>query len=100
MATATILKAPGRKVQALTTAYLGASAKYIITGAKRVSVSLDDAAIGFTVQFYPIDGYGEDSTEDIVAAGGMWWEDIDPGQTWSLDIKAASGTPNAQIRVM
>lgn len=93
------LRGPSSKIQALKTTFLGAANRFQVQGARRISVNLDDAAIGFTVQMTAVEGSAVDDGPEPILAGGSWWEDIHPGQKWQLDIKADSGTPNATIRV-
>ena len=84
--------------QALTTSYLGASDLYIVRGAGQLSIMLDDASIGFTVKLQPeMTGTAKDAVEYVMPAGAEFWRDISNHASWKLDIKAASGTPSAQI---
>lgn len=95
------LTGPKSKSQALTTSYLGAGSRYIVRG-HRVTVACDDAAIGMVVKMWP---KGDNSVvgdsdvyEEIVAASLPFVEDLHH-QSWYLDVKAASGTPNCKIKV-
>ena len=85
----------GSKVQALTTAYL--ATEHEIRSARGIEVWLDDPAIAFTVRYKT--GSGGDYVERLVAAGGSRYIEGSgsPGQSILLNIKSASGTPNAHI---
>tara|TARA_R110000751_G_scaffold4381_1_gene21462 strand:- start:891 stop:1160 length:270 start_codon:yes stop_codon:yes gene_type:complete len=77
--------------QALTVAY--GSPLVLESGARAISVTLDDSSIGFTVR---IDGVNEEG----VPAGSSWQlQPPQPGVTGDLgiEIRAASGTPNASV---
>ena len=96
----TTLMPPASAEQALTTAYLGAGNRYLIRGARSVSVSLDSVAMGFWVGLTAAPGgTSQVLTEEHVGAGGCYWQDLTRGGNWYLDVRSDSGTPNAQIRV-
>ena len=90
---ATALNSPTTKEQALTTAYL---ANDFEIQTPRIDIKLDDSAIAFTVRLQVAGG---DQIEFLVSAGNGFYEDFRPGTKVLLNIKAASGTPNAQIFV-
>ena len=76
---------------ALSTSY-PVSSLVVEAGWENVSVTLDDATIAFTVR---MDGAG---VENVPA--GSSWGIATPGSTkeaLGLEIKAASGTPNASV---
>jgi len=83
-------------VQALTTSYLGT--EFEIRGAASIEVWLDDAAIAFTVRYKTGDTSG-DYVERVVGAGGSRYIEGSgsKGQSIFLNVKAASGTPNAHV---
>lgn len=97
----TTLTAPKSKNQALSTSYLGAGSRYIVRG-NRVTISCDNAGIGMVVKMWPKGDASvvgaSDEYEEIVPASLPFVEDLNK-QEWYLDVKSASGTPNAKIRV-
>ena len=94
-APSTVLHAPTTKIQALSISYLGTW--FEIRSPGEISISLDDASIGFTVKIQ----IGEDgsATTIPIKAGGMWWHTYPRGSLIFVDVLAASGTPNASIVV-
>ena len=94
-APSTVLHSPTSKILALTTAYTGTWLKIRSPGL--ISVSLDDAAIGFTVRVQ----IGEDGDAIPIERGaaGEWWHTYPRGTLLFIDVLAASGTPNASINV-
>jgi hypothetical protein len=81
------------QTQALTTAY-GATIT-IADGSLDISITMDDSAIGFTVQDQG------DSGEEAVPAGSSWVAgngDHPINADLLIKIKSASGTPTAIIR--
>ena len=86
--------------EALSTSYLGSGSRYVIRGARRVTVNLDDYTVGFTVQITEKNpGGAGTATEEHVNAGGGFEHAMGLGEACYLDVKADSGTPDAQIRV-
>ena len=85
----------GTKTQALTAAYL--ATEFEIRGARSIEVWIDDPAIAFTVRYKT--GSGGDYVERLVAANGSRYIEGSgsPGQSILLNVKSASGTPNAHI---
>ena len=77
--------------QVLSTAY--GSSITLEDGARSISVTLDDATIGFTVR---IAGANE---ENIPAGSGWELRPPPPGisDDLEIEIKSASGTPNASV---
>ena len=94
-APSTILHSPTTSTLALTTAYTGTWLQVRSPG--QLSVSLDDAAIGFTVKMQI--GEDGDATTYPMKASGEWWRDFPRGTLVFIDVLAASGTPNASISV-
>ena len=90
----TRVKAPTTLEQALTTSYLAEDLE--VTGARRIEIWLDDRGIGFTVQLQINNG---DKLEKVLDADGTCVIDTSPASVALLNIKSASGTPNAQIEV-
>jgi len=77
--------------QALSTAY--GAAITVEDGARSISVTLDDAAIGFTVE---ING----GNEEQVPAGSSWSLRPPPpgiGDDLPIKVKSDSGTPTASV---
>lgn len=77
--------------QALTTAY--GSSITLEDGARSISVTLDDSSIGFTVRI-------AGANEENVPAGSGWELRPPPpglGDNLGIEIKSASGTPNASV---
>lgn len=77
--------------QTLSTSY--GSAVTIEAGARSISVTLDDASIGFTVKI-------NDVNEEDVPAGSSWQLLPPPpgiGDDLPIKIKADSGTPKASV---
>jgi hypothetical protein len=77
--------------QVLSTAY--GSAVIVTDGAQEITVTTDDAAIGFVVRIAGVN-------EEQVPAGSSW--KLSPpqpgiGDDLSLEIKSDSGTPTASI---
>jgi hypothetical protein len=77
--------------QALSTSY--GSAITIEDGARSISVTLDDAEIGFTVRI-------ASSNEEQVPAGSSWSLRPPPpgiGDDLDIEIKSSEGTPTASV---
>ncbi len=77
--------------QTLSTSY--GSAITIEDGARSISVTLDDATIGFTVEI-------DSGNEEQVPAGSSWSLRPPPpgiGDDLPIKIKSASGTPVASV---
>ena len=77
--------------QVLSTAY--GSAVIVTDGAQEITVTMDDAAIGFVIRIAGVN-------EEQVPAGSSWT--LSPpqpgiGDDLSLEIKSDSGTPTASI---
>ncbi len=89
---ATRLPAPHTKIQALTTNYLAND--FEIKGATYIYVKLDDAAKAFTIRMQVAGG---DAIEEPQVAAASFGMPLGKGDTWLLNVKAAVGTPNAQI---
>ena len=88
---------------ALTTAY--SADQTIPMGIRRVVVSLDDSAIGYTVQVRGAGGTIVAGDPEVVLPAGASWEfdfrgPLTNGDGASWRIKAASGTPNATIETV
>ena len=77
--------------QALSTAY--GSSVTLEDGARSISVTLDDSAIGFTVRI-------AGANEEQVPAGSSWsLRPPPPGisDDLGIELKSASGTPSASV---
>ena len=77
----------------------------IATGARRVTVSLDDSAIAYTVQVQGAGGTIVVGDPEVQVAAGASWEfdfsgPLSNGTGASWRIKSASGTPNATIETV
>jgi hypothetical protein len=83
------------KIQALTTGYL--ATEFEVRGAKGIEVWLDDPLIAFTVRYKTGSG-GDYVFREVAANGTRYYEGGGaPGQAILVNVKAASGTPNAHI---
>jgi len=91
------LTGPTTKVQALTTSYLGAGNEVQIRGGRHIQIWCDDDARVLTVQ-HQAPGGGQIEAPGL-SAKDVWTIDKAPSTELLIDIKADSGTPNANILV-
>ena len=88
---------------ALSTGY--SADQSISVGVRRVTVSLDDSAIAYTVQVQGAGGTIVVGDPEVAVAAGASWEfdfsgPLSNGTGASWRIKSASGTPNATIETV
>ncbi len=96
----TILRSQSTVIRAISNAYLGVDHRYKLKNARRLEVVLDDASIAYYVQLTAIGGDSEaDAFVEAVPAGTPCNYHLNQGRLYYLDLKSASGTPNAQIKV-
>ena len=85
---------------ALTTSYAGLAAQTIPSGVRKVEfwgVDAVDAAAGVAIFVKMINAGGTDYAVIPIAAGATYTHDIERSSDWTYTIKAAAGTPVANV---
>lgn len=80
----------------LSSSFLGAGNYVQVSRSSTVDLWCDDSAIALVYKF-SFDGGANFSAEMPLAAGSVYTAEPGPGAVLTIDVKAASGTPNLGI---